>query len=209
MKKYESNSKSQGLHRNTLRFLYHLEDRWWLLLIASSSMPQLDHAVRCVWQRHFPNTRVQFRCCDTRGTVDASEAVQDVTASSRVHLRWNKAASTQPPLWTHSDCVNPGHVAVSLQSRTRFYLLKWWLLSWEVGLSAAVAANFVGGEKCWFIVLFFPQHQQKYGGLWKHLWRHSWFQVKLNNFEVCHKLKLILHFINILYYAITFNIYLI
>lgn len=83
MKKYESNSKSQGLNRNMLRFLYHLENCWWLLMITSSSMLQFDHAVRCcVWQRHFPNTRVQFRCCDTRGTVNASEAIQDVTASS-------------------------------------------------------------------------------------------------------------------------------
>lgn len=63
--------------------------------------------------------------------------------------------------WAHSDRVNPGHVAVSLQSRTRFYLLKWWLLSWEVVLSAGVAANFVGGEKCWFIVLFFSPTSAK------------------------------------------------
>lgn len=158
-----------------------------LVLVRSSGAA--THEGLLVPVKPFRTSRLHrvFTCDETRRSFHSASAVN----------------------WAHSDCVNPGHVAVSLQSRTRFYLLKWWLLSWEVVLSAAVAANFVGGEKCWFIVLFFPQHQQKYGGLWKHLWRHSWFQVKLNNFEVCHKIKLILHFMNILYYAITFNIYLI
>lgn len=39
------------------RLRCRLENRRRLLLVTSTVMPQSDHAVRCVWQRHFPNTR--------------------------------------------------------------------------------------------------------------------------------------------------------
>lgn len=211
MKKYESNSKKPGITQKhaalplssggslmvTVDRFFKYASIWpCSALCLAKARSSYSRAVQAL--RHTRDCWCQWSRSGRHGFIACSPAMKRGSCHSASAVNW-----------AHSDCVNPGHVAVSLQSRTRFYLLKWWLLSWEVVLSAAVAANFVGGEKCWFIVLFFPQHQQKYGGLWKHLWRHSWFQVKSNNFEVFHKLKLILHFINILYYAITFNIYLI
>lgn len=158
MKKYESNSKKPGITQKhaalplssggslmvTVDRFFKYASIWpCSALCLAKARSSYSRAVQVLW--HTRDCWCQWSRSGRHGFIACSPAMKRGSFHSASAVNW-----------AHSDCVNPGHVAVSLQSRTRFYLLKWWLLSWEVVLSAAVAANFVGGEKCWFIVLFSP-----------------------------------------------------
>lgn len=94
MKKYESNSKSQGLNRNIWRIV---DGYWWSLLQVC-----LNLTMQCVV--FGKGTFLTLVCSSGAATHEGLLMPVKPFRTSRlhrvVHLRWNKAASTQPPLWT-------------------------------------------------------------------------------------------------------------